>query len=84
MRSITIHNIEPELASRIEKKSHEKGTSLNKTIKTLLLEALGLSAKSRLIGDEFSDLSGVWSKKEADKFMAGVAGFGKVDKEDWT
>jgi len=84
MRSITIHNIEPELSSRIEKQSHENGTSLNKTIKSLLLEAVGLSAKGGARLDEFSDLSGVWSRKEANQFMAAISECGKVDKEDWS
>jgi hypothetical protein len=83
VRSITIHGLEPELASRIEKRSHEQGTSLNKTIKMLLMEALGLSPKSRSRQDEFSDLFGIWSKEEAEEFNAAVGGFRTIDREDW-
>lgn len=84
MKSITIHNLDERLSKLIEKKAKESGTSLNKTIKGLLRQALGLSAKNIPDKkDEFSDLSGVWDENEFQDFSKNVEDFNKVDAKDW-
>ena len=84
MKSITIHNLDERLAKLIEKKARESGTSLNKTIKKLLSQALGLTPKvDAAKSDEFLDLSGVWDENDFQDFNKNVGDLGKVDPEDW-
>lgn len=84
MRSITIHDMDPELASRLERRAREAGLSLNKAIKGLLAQALGLGAPapSRRRGD-FDSLCGVWSRREAAAFAKAAHEFERIDREDW-
>ena len=42
MKSITIHGLDEGLEAMIEEKARQEGLSLNKTVKMLLREALGL------------------------------------------
>ncbi len=84
MKSITIHNLEEPLNILLKKKARQKGTSLNKTIKGLLEEALG--AKPGNAPDhkeDFRDLCGVWSVQEAERFEKSLGDFEIIDPEDW-
>ena len=84
MKSITIHGLDDPLDTLIRERAKKQGTSLNKTIKKLLAESLGVTPVSG--GDhrkDFLDLFGCWSKKEAEEFSQRLGDFEKVDPEDW-
>lgn len=82
MNSITLHNLEPELARQIQKKAAASGASLNKTIKGLLRDSLGMSKTKKK--HNFDKFFGVWSKKEAQEFERIIEEeFEVVDKKDW-
>ena len=83
MKSITIHGLDDQLASRIEEKAAEGGLSLNKTIKSLLRDALGLRVDAADRRSDFEDLSGVWSKKDVQAFGEATRDFQKIDKREW-
>lgn len=84
MKSITIHNLDDPLERRILERAKKEGKSLNKTIKILLAEALGIREKqSPENRDEFSDLFGSWSASDARSFMKAVKDFEKIDGRDW-
>jgi len=85
MKSITIHNLEDSLDSRIREKAKKQGTSLNKTIQLLLKQALGLKPKQKNDNkDDFTDLFGVWSKKDENDFSKSTGDFNRIDESDWT
>jgi len=81
MKSISIHKIDDKLMALIEKKAREKGLSLNKTIKLLLAEAVGLKLRKN---DSFDEFCGVWSEDEFKEFEHRVADFNQIDPTDWT
>ena len=84
MKSITIHNLDDPLDTLIREKAKTEGLSLNRTIKKLLAEALGLSLKKgEGRGKDFLDLFGVWSNKEVKEFNKQVGDLEKIDREDW-
>lgn len=57
--------------------------SLNKTIKKLLGDSLGIS-KKQANKNNLDKFYGVWSKKEADEFDKIIKEeFEAVDEEDW-
>jgi hypothetical protein len=84
MKSITIHDLDKQLDLMIRKRARKDGKSLNKTIKNILEESLGIKkmqgASKR---DEFMDLFGVWNKQDFNEFEKSVKDFAKIDKEDW-
>ncbi len=82
MKSITIHKLDPELASAIEKIVQTTGLSQNKVIKKLLKKALGLEGKGGPKRD-LSKFAGKWEKKEADAFEKSTAIFEQIDEELW-
>jgi hypothetical protein len=84
MKSYTIHGIEKELDEQIQTKASEMGLSLNKTIKHLLNQALGLSKKDREKSrKEFLDLFGTWSDRDVKEFEEKTADFRKIHRADW-
>jgi hypothetical protein len=84
MKSITIHGLDATLDRLIRKRAKKQGYSLNRTIKRLLEESLGIHMKKKSDHrDDFLDLFGIWTKKEAEKFSAGLIDLEKIDKEDW-
>lgn len=85
MKSITIHGLEDPLDTLIREKAKSQGLSLNKTIKKLLAESLGVSPKSvKDRKSDFLDLFGKWSQKEARQFSTQIADLEKIDPEDWS
>ena len=84
MKSITIHGVDEQLAARLKRVAAEEGTSMNRTVKRLLQEALGL--KPRPPGhnrDQFEAFLGVWSQSEVEEFGQAVADFESIDEDDW-
>ena len=85
MRSITIHNIDGQLADLIKATAKSKGTSINKTIQELLEESLGikLPRKDSLNSKDFSEFCGLWSKKDLKEFEEKTKEFEEIRQEDW-
>ena len=82
MKSITIHGMDETLDRRLREKADAEGKSLNKTIKGLLEESLGLR-RSRNRREEFMDLFGSWSTEEQEQFERATEDLRRVDPEDW-
>ena len=83
MTSITIHGLEDPLDSLIREKARQQGISLNKTIKQLLAESLGISQDIKKSQHDFADLSGVWSSEELKEFTHTAQEFSITDPKDW-
>ena len=84
MHSITIHNLKEEIYNTIKEKAKKDGLSLNKTIKNLLKKELGFSNSKRTDNSaDFTDLFGVWSKKEAKEFEEATKDLEMIFEEDW-
>lgn len=81
MKSITIHALDDTLDRLLQEKANQYGTSLNQTIKGLLKEALGISKQQKRF--DFSEFSGIWTKKEFKEFERAVKDFEKIDPRDW-
>lgn len=57
MKSITIHDLDESLEAGIEEKARAEGRSLNKTVKVLLRQALGLQERHQ--GDRKADFADI-------------------------
>ena len=84
MKSITIHGLDNKLDSLIRKRSKRDGKSLNKTIKSILEESLGVKKNSDSDNaDEFMDLFGIWSAQEQKEFEKNLNDFNKINNLEW-
>ncbi|MDZ4682913.1 MAG: ribbon-helix-helix protein, CopG family [Saprospiraceae bacterium] len=83
MKSLTIHNIENEIAEAIEKMADATGLSQNKVVKKLLRKALELEAPEKPKRD-LSRFAGAWTEEEAAAFEKSLKVFEKTDEELWT
>ncbi len=81
MKSITIHGLDDTLSQLIKEKADQDGTSLNKIIKGLLQESLGISKQQKKF--DFSEFSGIWTQEEFKEFEHSIKDFEKVDNQDW-
>ena len=83
MKAITLRNLPPELALRIEEEAKRSGASLNATVIRLLQQALAPEAAAKA-PQRFRDLDhmvGNWTKEEADEFDKYLAESKRIDVE---
>jgi len=84
MKSITIHKIDAPLYGIIKSKALSEGMSINKTVKKILEESLGVRPKPRgAFRNDFEEFCGVWSDTELAEFDERTRDFQKIDPEDW-
>lgn len=83
MTSITIHGLEDPIDCLIREKARQQGISLNKTIKQLLAESLGISQDIKENQHDFADLSGIWSSEDFEEFTRNSQEFFVTDPMDW-
>ena len=84
MKSITIHGLDAPLWNALKARAHEDGTSLNKAIKSLLEDAVGMRPRTSLQKENpFASFCGRWSQAEYDEFVKATAVFEKIDEEAW-
>lgn len=82
MKSLTIHNMESDLAAAIENLAEKTGLSQNKVIKKILRRALNLDKESAQKAD-FSEFLGVWSEEDFQEFQEAIKPLEEIDKEFW-
>jgi len=70
MRSITIHNLDPDVSRLIDQQAAAEGLSLNQLVKRLLRKALALPSQAPATLSGFDDFCGLWTKEEAAEFNA--------------
>ena len=84
MKSITIHGIDDPLAELIKSKAQSEGLSINKTVKKLLEESLGVKPRDRGINrSDFEEFCGIWSESELTEFEDKTKDLRNVNYEDW-
>ena len=81
MRNLTIRNVPPDLAGRLEEAKRLRGRSLNQTVLDLLTQAVGLEGGHRSNG--LAQHAGAWSAGEHAAFERAVAGSEQIDEELW-
>ncbi len=84
MKSITIHGIDDPLAELIKSKAQSEGLSINKTVKKLLEESLGIKPRDRGINrSDFEEFCGIWSESELTEFEDKTRELRNVNQEEW-
>ncbi len=84
MKSITIHNLEDPLDTLIRQKAKNDGTSLNKTVKNLLAQALQVPSQTEEERrKDFLELFGTWSETDENEFRMRTRELDIIHQEDW-
>ena len=84
MKSITIHKIDGPLSELIKSKARSEGLSINKTVKKILEESLGVKPRSGgAFRRDFEEFYSIWSDTELAEFNERIGDLNKIDPEDW-
>ena len=85
MKALTLRNLPPELAKRIEREAAESGLSLNRTVIRLLEKGAGMERgkQEATIYHDLDHLAGLWSEQEATEFDRALAEQRRIDPELW-
>jgi plasmid stability protein len=86
MKSISVHGIDKEIELALRERAKTEGKSVNKVVKELIANALGLGDKKKKKKDkreEYADLCGVWTEEEAAQFLESIADMETIDERDW-
>jgi plasmid stability protein len=83
MKSISIHGLDAETQKLIKKRAETEGKSVNKVVKELLEQALGLGPGRKDHRDDYVDLLGVWTEAEEKQFRAAAKDMETVNPADW-
>ena len=83
MKSITVHGIDERTEKLIKKRAKSEGRSVNKVMKGLLAEALGIDKNKQDNREEFLDLFGVWTEEEGKQFFEAIKDLETIHPEDW-
>lgn len=83
MKSITVHGLDDDLDAGIRDRARTEGLSLNKTIKLLVRQALGIGERPPDRRGDFQDFLGIWTAAEVEAFDLATQGFDQVDDADW-
>ncbi len=84
MKSITIHGVDELTSRQLTQLSEKMGLSLNKTIKKILQEALGITPpeiSSRR--EDFREFCGLWSTVDLDRFNIETKPLRQIDYSNW-
>jgi len=81
--NITIHGIEAGLYRRLEEQARRRGTSLNRTLKAILEDALGGGSRdARGAKNPFADLCGTLPADAAAELLEREKQFERIDPEE--
>jgi hypothetical protein len=84
MKSITIHGIDDITSQQLQNIAEKLGLSLNKTIKKILQEALGIKpSEISSKRSEFEEFCGIWTKDDQKEFNKAVEPLRQINPEDW-
>jgi hypothetical protein len=81
---LTIRSLSSSLRAALDREARRRGQSLNKTVRALLAERLGLADSSpKIEHDDLDELAGTWSKSESTRFDAELHAQRQVDAKLW-
>jgi plasmid stability protein len=83
MKSITVHGVSEEAAELLRQRAKNEGRSVNKVMKELIDQSLGLGSGKTDNRAAFMEFCGVWTEEEAKAFLDAVADLEQVDEADW-
>lgn len=84
MSTLTIHALNPDVEKRIRSKARKENKSLNRVLKELLAESVGMpTVTAPDHRADFKEFAGVWSNQDEREFNAVTTDLERIDAEDW-
>ena len=84
MKAVTLRNLPPQLDRTIRERAKKKGVSVNKVVIGLLQDHLGESERKTVRRyHDLDDLSGSWTRQEAEAFDRALEKQRGIDLEMW-
>jgi plasmid stability protein len=84
MKAITLRNLPPQLDRTIRERAKKKGVSVNKVVIGLLQDHLGESERKTVRRyHDLDDLSGSWTRQQAEAFDRALEKQRGIDLEMW-
>src|SRR5690242_18899775 len=84
MKAITLRNLPPQLDRTIRERAKKKGVSVNKVVIGPLQDHLGESERKTVRRyHDLDDLSGSWTRQEAEAFDRALEKQRGIDSEMW-
>ncbi len=82
MGSITIHELEEALDTRLTQEARRTKTSKNQLVKDLLSRSLGLRIDGAF-ADDYREFCGMWNDAEYAAFQSAQSDNSRIDEEEW-
>lgn len=84
MATMTIREIDDEVAKLLKERAKTEGMSVNALLLKMVKESLGIEKKRRIkIYHDLDHLAGTWSEKDLKEFQKNVEYLEKIDEEIW-
>ena len=83
MKSISVHGVSKETADLLRQRAKDEGRSVNKVMKELIDQSLGLGAGKRDNRPVFAEFCSVWTEEEAKAFLDSIDDLERIDEVDW-
>ena len=83
MSTITMHGVDEAVKRRVREIARKENTSINRTVQTLLRQALGFDDSTTDHREEFKDIIGCWSRSDLAEFESATEALSRIDPEDW-
>ena len=83
MKSISVHGVSSEAAELLRQRAKNEGRSVNKVMKELIDQSLGLGSGKKDNRTAFAEFCGLWTEKEAKIFLDAIGDMERVDEGDW-
>src|SRR5574341_2616538 len=83
MKTLTLRNVPPHVATAISRRARERGTSLTKAVISLLEDGLGTRQGVGPRYHDLDDLAGSWAREEAATFEEALREQRAIDQDVW-
>lgn len=85
VKTITIHGIDDVTMEQLKNKAEEAGLSVNKTVKKLLHEVLGIKPEDiSSKRSDFEEFCGVWNEDDLSEFDEATVTLNQIESGEWS
>jgi len=83
VKSISVHGLSEEAAELLRRRAKNEGRSVNKVMKDMIDQSLGLGSGKNDNRAAFAEFCGVWTEEEARAFLDSIDDLERIDEADW-
>jgi len=84
MATISIHGLDQNVEQELKELAEQQNQSMDRTIKDILVRALGLTSRRGGNRARFERFCGRWSEQDYAEFVSATEDFSRIDEKDWS